>query len=74
MKVTIKVDSSKIKNLGDKIPLIKRKGLHYSAQGLLRTLQINSPIDTGLLRSWFFYEFGDSEVNIRTPAKYAKYL
>lgn len=74
VKVTIEVDPRNLQNFSGKIEQIKQKGLNYTAQGLLAQLQKNSPVDTGLLRSWFFAEKSDSEVKIRTPAQYAPFV
>lgn len=74
VKVIIKVDSSKVQNISQKMPEIRKKGLNYAGQGMLRNLMINSPVDHGLLRSWFFSNVSDSEIEIRTPASYAPYV
>ena len=73
--VTIKVDKSKLKNLDEQIPKIKEKGLSLASQYMINRLQQNSPVDHGLLRGWFPYEYTPGEeVKIRSPASYAKYV
>ena len=74
VKVQIAVDPSKMKNISQHLPAIRKKGLNYAGQGMLRHLQINSPVDTGLLRQWFFYNTTENEIEIRTPAKYAPFV
>lgn len=74
VKVTLTVDRSKMQNVSEKIPEIRRKGLQYSGQGMIRNLKINSPVDHGLLRSWFFSNISTDQVEIQTPAKYAPYV
>ena len=74
VKVTISVNADKMQNLGERIPEIRKKGLNYTAQGMLRHLQLNSPVDTGYLKGWFFYNVTDDEIEIRTPAEYAQYV
>ena len=61
-------------NFQEKIPMIRKKGLKYTSQGMLRQLSINSPVDQGLLRQWFFYNTSDSQIEIRTPAYYASWV
>ena len=74
VRVQITVDSSKMQNISQHLPQIRKKGLNYSAQGMLRHLKMNSTVDTGLLKSWFFSKISDDEVEIRTPAKYAAFV
>lgn len=74
VRVQITVDSSKMQNISQHLPQIRKKGLNYSAQGMLRHLKMNSPVDHGLLKSWFFSKISDDEVEIRTPAKYAPFV
>ena len=74
VKVTVKVDAAKMQNVSEKIPEIRRKGLQYAGKGMIRHLKINSPVDHGLLRSWFFSKTSPDEVEIQTPAKYAPYV
>ena len=57
VRVQITVDSSKMQNISQHLPQIRKKGLNYSAQGMLRHLKMNSPVDHGLLKSWFFENF-----------------
>ena len=74
--ITIDADTS---TLTDKlnpatIDKVKRQGLEYSAQELIRVLMINSPVDHGLLKMWHISEQSDEEVHIRSPATYAQYV
>ncbi|MGN0176642.1 MAG: HK97-gp10 family putative phage morphogenesis protein [Methanobrevibacter sp.] len=74
VKVQIKVDTSKMPNLTEEVPKIIKKGLNYTGQGMLRQLKINSPVDTGYLKGWFFSKTSGEEIEIRTPAKYASFV
>ena len=74
VKVTISVDSSKMQNISQHIPEIRKKGLNYAGQGMIRNLMINSPVDHGLLKQWFVANQDDNEIEIRTPAKYAAFV
>lgn len=74
VKITINVDSSKLQNLTEKIPQIRKKGLQYAGQGMIASLQKNSPVDHGVLKGWFFYNSSDDEIHIRSPAKYVKFV
>ena len=74
VKVTISVDSSKMQQLGEKMPQIRKKGLNYTGQGMLRNLKSNSPVDHGVLKKWYFANQSDEEIEIRTPAYYAKWV
>ena len=74
--ITIDADTS---TLTDKlnpatIDKVKRQGLEYSAQELIRVLMINSPVDHGLLKMWHISEQSDEEIHIRSPATYAQYV
>lgn len=74
--ITIDADTS---TLTDKlnpatIDKVKRQGLEYSAQELIRVLMINSPVDHGLLKMWHISEQSDEEVHIRSPATYTIYV
>jgi len=73
VQVTIDVDASGLENLSpDKITDAKRKGLDYASQEMVRVLQRNSPVDHGVLKSWFIDSITDDEATIHTPAKYAQ--
>lgn len=71
VKINITVDASAYKNISEKLPEIKRKGLILTGQEMLRNLGLNSPVDHGLLRQWYFANTTPEEIEIRTPAKYA---
>lgn len=76
--VTITIDAN-TSALTDKlnpatIDKVKRQGLEYSAQELIRVLMINSPVDHGLLKMWHISEQSDEEVHIRSPATYTRYV
>ena len=55
----------------DKAKEVSSKTLNLAAQDLVRNLMINSPVDHGLLKSWFIASIDDSEAVIKTPAEYA---
>lgn len=74
VKVTIKVDRSKVINLNEKIPEIRKKGLNYVSQYMINKLQKNSPVRHGLLKQWYPYEHTDDLVKIKSPAHYVKYV
>ena len=73
MKVEIHVDMSQYRQLGPKMPEVRKRGLNYTAHYMIERLQYNSPIDTGFLKGWFRYKDTDSMVDIRSPAQYAIY-
>lgn len=56
------------------IAQVKRKGLEYAGQELIRVLMRNSPVDHGLLKMWHFTGFSDDEARIQSPASYARYV
>lgn len=72
--VHIKVDLSHLDKFGPKMPQIRRKGLDYVANDLVRILDVNSPVDEGVLHKWFIAEKSDSVYKIRSPAKYTPYV
>lgn len=65
--LTDKLNPSQIDN-------VKRKGLEYAGQEMIRVLMRNSPVDHGLLKMWHFTGFSDDEVRIQSPARYARYV
>lgn len=71
VKVTITVDESSYPSISEKMPQIKTRGLQLTGQEMLRNLSLNSPIDHGLLRQWFFSDTSPDHIEIQTPAKYA---
>ena len=58
----------------DKLTQAKSQGLSYASQEMVRVLQMNSPVDHGLLKSWFIDSIDDEEAHIKTPADYAIYV
>ena len=75
VQVTISVDTSGFENLSpDKVTEATAKGMGYAAQEMVRTLMMNSPLDHGLLKSWFIDSLTDDEAVIKTPAEYASYV
>ena len=76
VEVIIEADLSGVtdKISSDKMKEVQSKGLEYAAQETVRTLMINSPVDHGLLKSWFIESLSDDEAVIKTPAEYAKYV
>ncbi len=76
VEVTIDVDISGLsdKLSPDKVTEVMSKGMEYAAEETVRVLMMNSPVDHGLLRSWFISEISETEAHIRTPAEYAAYV
>lgn len=73
--VTIKLDSSRLTNLDEKIPKIREKGLNLVSQYMINRLQKNSPVDHGVLKGWYAFEYHPGEeVKIKSPAEYVKYV
>ena len=58
----------------DKLSQAKAKGLEYSSQELIRVLMRNSPVDHGLLKSWFVESMTSDEAVIKSPARYAEWV
>ena len=58
----------------DKLTEAKAKGLEYSSQELIRVLMRNSPVDHGLLKSWFLDSLSSDEAVIKSPAEYAQWV
>jgi len=58
----------------DKLSQAKQKGLEYSSQELIRVLMRNSPVDHGLLKSWFLESLSSDEAVIKSPAEYAQWV
>ena len=74
VQITVELDTSGIGKLGSMPREATPKALSYAAQDMTRFLQINSPIDHGLLRQWFIDSLTDTEAHIKSPASYALYV
>ena len=73
MELTLEIDTSGIGKLPGKWQQAKARGLNESAQTLVRFLMQNSPVDHGLLKSWFIESMDDEQAVIKSPAEYAIY-
>lgn len=73
MELTLEIDTSNIGKLPNRWQQAKAKGLNESAQTLVRFLMQNSPVDHGLLKSWFIESMDDEQAVIKSPAEYAIY-
>ena len=73
MEITLEIDTSNIGKLPGKWQQAKARGLNESAQTLVRFLMQNSPVDHGLLKSWFIESMDDEQAVIKSPAEYAIY-
>ena len=73
---TIDIDTSDLTTRlsPDKLAQAKQKGLEYSSQELIRVLMRNSPVDHGLLKSWFLDSLSSDEAVIKSPAEYAQWV
>ena len=72
--VTVEVNlSDGLADLGGLSKEMIQSGLSKTAQDLIRNLQINSPVDHGLLKQWAVTEQSDTEITIQSPAEYASY-
>ena len=73
---TIDIDTTGLtsKLSPDKLSQAKQKGLEYSSQELIRVLMRNSPVDHGLLKSWFLESLSSDEAVIKSPAEYAQWV
>ena len=71
MEITVDIDTSNIGKLPNRWQQAKAKGLNESAQTLVRFLMQNSPVDHGLLASWFIESIDEEQATIKTPAEYA---
>ena len=70
--VTVTVNlSDGLADLGKLSKETIRSGLEKTSQDLIRNLQINSPVDHGLLKQWAVTSQSDLEVTIQSPAIYA---
>lgn len=73
MKLTLEIDTSGIGKLPGRWEQAKARALNESAQTMVRFLMQNSPVDHGLLKSWFIESINDEEAHIKSPAEYAIY-
>lgn len=73
--VTVEVNlSDGLADLGGLSKEMIQSGLSKTAQDLISNLQINSPVDHGLLKQWAVTEQSDTEITIQSPAEYAGYV
>jgi len=73
--VTVTVETSgHIGNLEELPKEMIRDGLKKTSQVLINELQSRSPVDHGLLKQWAVVNQSDTEIEIRSPAKYAGYV
>ena len=73
MELTMEIDTSGIGKLPGRWEQAKARGLNESAQTLVRFLMENSPVDHGLLKSWFIESIDEEQATIKSPAEYAIY-
>lgn len=73
VEITFELDTSPIGKLPGRFQKAKAQGLNYTAQDMVRFLMQNSPVDHGLLRSWFIDSLTEDQAVIKTPAEYAIY-
>ena len=73
---TVDIDSSTLteKLNPSQLTEAKTKGMEYASQELIRVLMRNSPVDHGLLKSWFVESLNSEEAIIKSPAEYAVYV
>lgn len=70
--VTVEINMSDgLADLGGLSKEMITNGMEKTAQDLIRNLQINSPVDHGLLKQWAVTDQSDLEVTIQSPAIYA---
>lgn len=76
VQITVEVDTSKLteKLSGSKLQEAKEKGMEYATQEMVRVLMRNSPVDHGLLKSWFIDSMSGDEASIKSPALYARWV
>ena len=73
MELTLEIDTSNIGNLPSRWQQAKAQGLQESAETMTRFLMQNSPVDHGLLKSWFIESIDEEQATIKSPAEYAIY-
>ena len=73
MQIELELDISPIGKLGSMPREATPRALSYAAQDMTRFLQMNSPVDHGLLKQWFIDSLTDTEAHIKSPAEYAIY-
>ena len=71
VEITVELDTSQIGKLGSMPREATPRALGYAAQDMTRFLQMNSPVDHGLLKQWFIDSLTDTEAHIKSPAEYA---
>ena len=71
VQVTVSVDLNGLSDKFARFPEAKALGVKYAAEEMTRVLMMNSPVDHGLLKSWFIESMTEDEAHIKTPAEYA---
>ena len=73
MQISLDLDTSKLGQLDGLGKRVQKNVLKQAAQDMTRFLMQNSPVDHGLLKSWFIASLTDTQAHIKSPAKYAIY-
>jgi len=76
VSITVEIDTSKLteKLTPEKMKEAMTQGMEYATQEMVKVLMMNSPVDHGLLKSWFVDSMSESEASIKSPAAYARYV
>jgi len=74
VQVTVDVNTGDLTSIASKIPQVKRQGLEYASQEMIRVLMRNSPVDHGLLKMWHISSQSEDEIAIRSPARYTRWV
>jgi hypothetical protein len=76
VSITVEIDTSKLteKLTPEKMKEAMEQGMNYATQEMVRVLMMNSPVDHGLLKSWFVDSMSSDEATIKSPAAYARYV
>lgn len=74
VKVLVEAEIDNILTKLDKWDEVKTKTMNNAAKSMLSQLVNRSPVDHGILNGWFIFSRSETEVNIRSPAIYTKWV
>ena len=73
VKVNLELHKEGLDNLDSMGKEVRKSVVFDATQDMVRFLMMNSPVDHGLLKSWFIASLNSERGVIKTPAFYAVY-
>ena len=71
VQISLELHKEGLDNLDTMGKEVRKSVVSDATQDMTRFLMMNSPVDHGLLKSWFIQSLSDERGVIKSPAKYA---